>query len=153
MFQLLTGIQFSYNATMMIYFFLNSYLIFLQDIVELMYGGEVELKESNIKTILKFSTLFQIQEMYNLCLDWVIQHISTLNLFTLIEFGLLIQRIGEGNNDVLEIYSKTKTFGRSWPLLIVDTYITNKGCDIWGIDRLQRTDKLNKRSPACDVIW
>ena len=103
MFQLLTGIQFSYNATMMIYFFLNSYLIFLQDIVELMYGGEVELKESNIKTILKFSTLFQIQEMYNLCLDWVIQHISTLNLFTLIEFGLLIQRIGEGNNDVLDI--------------------------------------------------
>ena len=52
-----------------------------------MYGGEVELKESNIKTILKFSTLFQIQDMYNLCLDWVIQHISTLNLFTLIEFG------------------------------------------------------------------
>ena len=68
-----------------------------------MYGGEVELKESNIKTILKFSTLFQIQEMYNLCLDWVTQHISTLNLFTLIEFGLLIQRIGEGNNDVLDI--------------------------------------------------
>ena len=68
-----------------------------------MYGGEVELKESNIKTILKFSTLFQIQDMYNLCLDWVIQHISTLNLFTLIEFGLLIQRIGEGNNDVLDI--------------------------------------------------
>ena len=68
-----------------------------------MYGGEVELKESNIKTILKFSTLFQIQEMYNLCLDWVTQHVSTLNLFTLIEFGLLIQRIGEGNNDLLDI--------------------------------------------------
>ena len=68
-----------------------------------MYGGEVELKESNIKTILKFSTLFQIQDMYNLCLDWVTQHISTLNLFTLIEFGLLIQGIREGNNDVLDI--------------------------------------------------
>ena len=68
-----------------------------------MYGGEVELKESNIKTILKFSTLFQIQDMYNLCLDWVTQHISTLNLFTLIEFGLLIQGIREGNNDVLNI--------------------------------------------------
>ena len=68
-----------------------------------MYGGEVELKESNVKTILKFSTLFQIQDMYNLCLDWVTEHISTLNLFNLIEFGLLIQRIGEGNNDVLEI--------------------------------------------------
>ena len=88
---------------MMIYFLLNSYLIFLQDVVELMYGGEVELKESNIKTILKFSTLFQIQDMYNLCLDWVTQHVSTLNLFTLIEFGLLIQGIREGNNDVLNI--------------------------------------------------
>ena len=33
---------------------------------------------------------------------------------------------------------------------MVDNYIKSKGCDIWGIDRLQRTDKLNKRSPACD---
>ena len=97
MFKLLKRIQFSYNDDLI------PYLIFLQDVVELMYGGEVELKESNIKTILKFSTLFQIQDMYNLCLDWVTQHISTLNLFTLIEFGLLIQRIGEGKNDVLDI--------------------------------------------------
>ena len=36
-----------------------------------------------------------------------------------------------------DIYSKTKTFGRSWPLLIVDTYITSKGCDLWGFGRLQ----------------
>ena len=99
MFQLLTGIEFSYND----YLFSIKFLPDFQDVVELMYGGEVELKESNIKTILKFSTLFQIQEMYNLCLDWVTQHISTLNLFALIELGLLIQRIGEGNNDVLDI--------------------------------------------------
>ena len=88
-----------------------------------MYGGEVELKESNIKTILKFSTLFRIQDMYNLCLDWVIQHISTLNLFTLIELGLLIQRIGEGNNDVLDICTshikgdvkdELKVLGKDW---------------------------------------
>ena len=108
---------------MMFCFLLNFYLIFLQDVVEFMYGGEVELKESNIKTILKFSTLFQIQEMYNLCLDWVTQHISTLNLFTLIEFGLLIQRIGEGNNDVLDICTShingnvkdgLKVLGKDW---------------------------------------
>ena len=30
---------------------------------------------------------------------------------------------------------------------MVDTYITSKGCDIWGIDRLQQSDK---RSFACD---
>ena len=83
----------------------------------------MELKESNIKTILKFSTLFQIQEMYNLCLDWVTQHISTLNLFTLIEVGLLIQRIGEGNNDILDICTShikgdvkdgLKVLGKDW---------------------------------------
>ena len=83
----------------------------------------MELKESNIKTILKFSTLFQIQEMYNLCLEWVTQHVSTLNLFTLIEFGLLIQRIGEGNNDVLDICTShikgnikdgLKVLGKDW---------------------------------------
>ena len=34
--------------------------------------------------------------------------------------------------------------------MIVDTYITSKGCDIWGIDRLQQSDKLSKRSFACD---
>ena len=33
--------------------------------------------------------------------------------------------------------------------LIVDTYITSEGCDIRGIYRLHRTDKLNKQSTAC----
>ena len=34
--------------------------------------------------------------------------------------------------------------------MIVETYTINKGCDIWGFERLQRTDKLNKQSSACD---
>ena len=49
------------------------------------------------------------------------------------------------------MYSKTKTFGSIVDLLLIaETYITNKyitskGCDIWGIDRSQQTDRLNKR--------
>ena len=68
-----------------------------------MYGGEVELREENVKTILKFSVVYQIQEMYNLCQEWIRENLSKVNLFEFIQFGLLIHRIGQDNRDILDI--------------------------------------------------
>ena len=68
-----------------------------------MYGGEVELREENVKTILKFSVVYQIQEMYNLCQEWIRENLSNVNLFEFIQFGLLIHRIGQDNRDILDI--------------------------------------------------
>ena len=38
----------------------------IRDVVELMYGGCVEMSEVNYKTILKFSVVYQVEEMYKL---------------------------------------------------------------------------------------
>ena len=37
------------------------------------------------------------------------------------------------------IYSKTFSRSRPLALVIMETYITSKGCDIWGIDHLQHS--------------
>ena len=75
----------------------------IQDVVEMMYGGEVGLREENVKTILKFGVVYQIQEMYNLCQEWIKENLFKVNLFEFIQFGLLIHTIGQDNRDILDI--------------------------------------------------
>ena len=75
----------------------------VQDCVELLYGGEVELSEENIKTVIKFSVMYEIEDIYNLGMEWVKENISGSNLFGFIEFGLQIERVGKDNRDVLDL--------------------------------------------------
>ena len=75
----------------------------IQDVVEMMYGGEVKLNEGNVKTILKFSVVYGVPEMYELCRKWVEEHLNDLNLFEFIQLGLLIQRVGQDNCDIQAI--------------------------------------------------
>ena len=67
----------------------------IRDVVELMYGGCVELSEVNYKTILKFSIIYQVEEMYKLSFTWVKNNILNLDLFELIQFGLLVDNLSE----------------------------------------------------------
>ena len=75
----------------------------VQDVVEMLYGGEVELNERNYRTVLKFSVLYDVQDMYKLCMDWVTGHIPEVDLYRLINFGLLIEKIGQGNQAILNL--------------------------------------------------
>ena len=43
----------------------------LVDCVDLVYGGSVEIREDNFKTIYKFGKLFQIREMMESVLSWI----------------------------------------------------------------------------------
>ena len=67
----------------------------IRDVVELMYGGCVELSEVNYKTILKFSVVYQVEEMCKLSFTWVKNNISNLDLFELIQFGLLVENLSK----------------------------------------------------------
>ena len=69
----------------------------------MMYGGEVKLTEENVKTIMKFSVVYGVPEMYKLCRKWVEEHLNDLNLFEFIQLGLLIQRVGQDNCDIQAI--------------------------------------------------
>ena len=53
----------------------------------MLYGGEVVLSQANYRTILKFSVVYNVHEMYKLCMDWVTGHLADIELFGLIEFG------------------------------------------------------------------
>ena len=79
----------------------------VQDCVELLYGGEVELSEENIKTVIKFSVMYEIEDIYNLGMEWVKENISGSNLFGFIEFGLQIERVRKDNRDVLDLCKDT----------------------------------------------
>ena len=43
----------------------------LEDCLDLVYGGSVEIREDNFKTIYKFGKLFQIFEMMDSILSWI----------------------------------------------------------------------------------
>ena len=43
----------------------------LEDCMDLVYGGSVEIREDNFKTIYKFGKLFQIREMMESVLSWI----------------------------------------------------------------------------------
>ena len=78
----------------------------IQDTVELLYGGEVGLTECNIKTVLKFSVVYCVKEMFELCREWLKQNVSAVNLFSFIELGLLVQRVGSEDYGVLDIFKR-----------------------------------------------
>lgn len=77
----------------------------MYDVVELLYGGSVGLHEGNVKTICKFSILYEVVEMYELCFTWVKENITTLDLFSLIQFGIQIECICKDNHDILTLCS------------------------------------------------
>jgi len=68
----------------------------IQDCIELLYGGEVVLTDTNVKTVLKFSIIYQVKEMFDLCLRWFTDNMSSENLFSSIHIGSIIERIGYG---------------------------------------------------------
>ena len=75
----------------------------VQDCIELLYGGLIQITAHNIETISKFSVMFEIDAMYQLCLDWVIQNISRGNLFVIINVGLAIAQICPDKQNVLNV--------------------------------------------------
>ena len=48
----------------------------LEDCLDLIYGGNVDIGEENCKSIYKFGKLFQIQEMMNGVLSWIAVYVT-----------------------------------------------------------------------------
>ena len=78
----------------------------VKDAVELLYGGDVHITQGNVKTVLKFSVVYEIKDLYELVLEWVTGNMNSLNLYEMIEFGVMIERLGKGKDDILKICIK-----------------------------------------------
>ena len=83
----------------------------------------MELNDRNYKTVLKFSVVYDVQDMYKLCMDWLTGNVAEIDLYGLIAFGLIIERIGQGNQDVLNlsigfirdnVRDELKVLGKDW---------------------------------------
>ena len=48
----------------------------LEDCLDLVYGGSVDIREENCKSIYKFGKLFQIREMMDGVLSWIAVHVT-----------------------------------------------------------------------------
>ena len=79
----------------------------IQDCIELLYGGFVDIGIVNIKTILKFAAINGIEEMFIIGMDWIKGNISTDNLYELINLGLLIQKIEFAEHENIIDFCKT----------------------------------------------
>ena len=51
-------------------------IIGLEDCLDLVYGGSVDIREDNCKSIYKFGKLFQIREMMDGVLSWIAVHVT-----------------------------------------------------------------------------
>ena len=83
----------------------------------------MELNDRNYRTVLKFSVVYDVQDMYKLCMGWLTGHLAEIDLYGLIAFGLIIERIGQGNQDVLNlsiafirdnVRDELKVLGKDW---------------------------------------
>ena len=67
----------------------------VEDCLELMYGGEVEIDEGNIQVLIKFGKLFEVDDMVQGCLDWISSNVTMDNLDVMIKVGFYINDLQE----------------------------------------------------------
>ena len=76
----------------------------VKDCVMFLYGGKVQITTNNIQTIVKFSAMFEVKNLFELCFDWIEQNIRSETLFTFITTGLMVENLENldgGDNRVL----------------------------------------------------
>ena len=80
----------------------------VQDVLEMLYGGDVKVSMANIKTIIKFSVLYNIRDLYQKCFSWLGEHPRYAkaggDLYEVIQLALLIENIDkERSKDLTDL--------------------------------------------------
>ena len=79
----------------------------VEDCLDLMYGGEVEIDEGNIQVLIKFGKLFEVDDMVQGALDWLSSNVTMENLGVMIKFGFYINDLQEPSD--MRVLSLCKT--------------------------------------------
>ena len=67
----------------------------VEDCLDLMYGGRVEIDEGNIQVLIKFGKLFEVDDMVQGALDWLSSNVTMGNLGVMIKVGFYINDLQE----------------------------------------------------------
>jgi len=90
-----------------------------------MVGMLVLQRYINVKTLLKFSVIYEVEDLYDMVVKWVIENIASLNLYDMIEFGVLIEGLSKEKCDILNlcltyihyhVRDDLRIMSESWPL-------------------------------------
>jgi len=73
----------------------------LLDGIDLLYGAEITLSLQNIQPLLKFSLIYKIEGVFEVCLQWVKKELSMVNLFTFCKIGLFVKSVEVERGEVL----------------------------------------------------
>ena len=63
----------------------------VKDCIMFLYGGEVQITTNNIQTIVKFSAMFEVKNLLELCFGWIEQNMRSETLFLFITTGLIVE--------------------------------------------------------------
>lgn len=78
----------------------------IEECLILMYGGGIIFSERNVQVIIRFSVVYQIEDMYRLAVQWVRNRITVKNVYNFWELGneeLVAGKEKKKKNDLLEI--------------------------------------------------
>lgn len=73
----------------------------VMDSIDLLYGAEITLMLENIQPLLKFSLMYKIEGMFDLCMDWVQKEMTIGNLFRFYKIGQFVKSIDVERDDIL----------------------------------------------------
>ena len=67
----------------------------IRDCLALLYGGTVQINDTNLETLVKFSIKFEVEKLYKLALEWIKTNVSTKSTLLMISIGLMAERMGK----------------------------------------------------------
>ena len=78
----------------------------VEDCIDLLYGGTVDVDIGSIQAMLKFGKLFQIDELVETCLTFIEMNIKNDNFGLIIKVGLFVNGLQEPDRRILELCKK-----------------------------------------------
>ena len=73
------------------------------DCIEILYGQSVEVCLDNLQALMKFSVLYKVKEIYEVCMTWVHKHASLEKFSEFFEIGNFINNLEDNHPDTLEV--------------------------------------------------
>ncbi|KAL5258987.1 hypothetical protein ACHWQZ_G009450 [Mnemiopsis leidyi] len=70
-------------------FFYSGSEIFVEECLNLLYGGKILVTLQNIEALTRFSLIYDVKFMYELAIGWIRDNITYLNVFELFNIGNL----------------------------------------------------------------
>ena len=63
--------------------------VMVEECLVLLYGGTILITLNNIQTLTRFSLIYEVRFMYDMCLKWIRDSITTSNVLTIFQIGNL----------------------------------------------------------------